>query len=207
MPDNNELDDSSLAYKTLCLLVLLSESRVNTVHRFKADEIVINNVGITITPSELLKHSRQNRKNDVFYYQEYKENKKLCVVSALQAYLIRRKNKVSESDKQLFITNKKPYRPASIDTLRRWIKTTLNKAGIYNFSSHSCRAAATSKAKSMNIDLDLILEKACWANARTFYSHYDKQIKENVMDELFIYKNQNVNLLLIIKNKRKRQHI
>ena len=30
---------------------------------------------ITITPSELLKHSRQNRKNDVFYYQEYKENK------------------------------------------------------------------------------------------------------------------------------------
>jgi len=117
LPDNNELDISSLAYKTLCLLVLLSGSRVNTVHKFKVDEIVINDVGITITPLELLKHSRQNRKNDVFYYQEYKRNKKLCVVSALQAYLDRRIDKVPQSEKQLFITNKKPFKAASIDTL------------------------------------------------------------------------------------------
>jgi len=50
-----------------------SGARVNTVHKFKVDEIVINEVDITITPSELLKHSRQNIKNDVFYYQGYKE--------------------------------------------------------------------------------------------------------------------------------------
>ena len=95
-------------------------------------------------------------------------------------YLDRRKNKVSSSIKQLFITNKKPYRPASIDTLRRWRKTSLNNAGINNFSSHSCRSASTPKAKNLNIDMDVILKKACWANVSTFKKFYDKNICDNV---------------------------
>ena len=196
LPNNNELDITSLSYKTLCLLVLLSGARVNTVYNFRVDEIVINNVGITITPSELLKHSRQNRKNDIFYYRKYEGNEKLCVVSALQAYLISRKDRVPQSEKQLFITNKKPYRSASIDTLRRWIKTTLNKAGIYNFSPHSCRAAATTKAKKLNVDLDLILKKACWTNAKTFHKFYHKQIAEETED--------NFNKIIEKKKKKKK---
>jgi len=111
LENNDELNDYDLTYKTLCLLVLLNGSRINTVHKFKTDEIIINDIGITITPSDLLKHSRQNRKNDIFYYKEYKDNKKLCVVSALKEYLKRRNLKVQDSEKHLFITYKKPLIP------------------------------------------------------------------------------------------------
>jgi len=44
----------------------------------------------------------------------------------------------------------------------------------------------------LNIDLDLILEKACWANVRTFHQYYNKEIGEQTEDHfnkiLEIYK-------------------
>jgi len=132
--------------------------------------MIITNMAITVSPSEVLKHSRQNRKKDTFTYRQF-ENKKLCVVDALNTYLGRRNQRVSHTVTGLFITNKKPFH-----TLRRWVKQTLTKAGIYNFSPHSCRSASTSKASSINIDLEEILKKACWSNAKTFRNHYQKEI-------------------------------
>ena len=48
----------------------------------------------------------------------------------------------------LFITTSKPYRPASKDTLARWIKSVLHDAGIDMtiFTTHATRSASTSKA-------------------------------------------------------------
>ena len=181
MPSYEAITDVDLSCKTLLLLLLLGGQRINTIFNFRVDEMIINNVSVTFAPSSTLKHSRQNRKGDIFEYRSY-QNPKLCVVSALKAYLARRNNRVSNSIKELFITYKKPYRPASIDTLRRWVKNTLNKAGIFNFSAHSCRSAATSKAKLMNVDLEEILRKACWSNVRTFEKHYKKNIVS--MEEL-----------------------
>jgi len=123
LPINSELDDSNLAQKTLCLLLLLSGSRLNTIHKFNISGMIITNVAITVAPTDVLKHSRQNRKRDTFTYRQF-ENKKLCVVDALRTYLARRNPKVSHTVTNLFITNKRPFRPASIDTLRRWVKQT-----------------------------------------------------------------------------------
>ena len=48
----------------------------------------------------------------------------------------------------LFITASKPYRPASKDTLARWIKSVLHDSGIDMtiFTPHSTKLASTSKA-------------------------------------------------------------
>ena len=78
LSENDTLNDISLTEKTLCLLLLLNGTRLNSVFNFKINEIIITDVGITVTPSSLLKHSRQNRKMDVFYYKSFSENKKLC---------------------------------------------------------------------------------------------------------------------------------
>jgi len=51
-----ELDDSSLTQKTLCLLLLLNGSRLNTIHKFNTIDMIITNMAVTVSPSEVLKH-------------------------------------------------------------------------------------------------------------------------------------------------------
>ena len=82
----------------------------------------------------------------------------------------------------MLISLKKPFHAVSDDTVRRWIKDLLQECNIFNFSAHSCRSAATSKAKVLGVDIDLILEKACWKNEGTFRKHYDKLIISNDND-------------------------
>ena len=179
---NDKLSFYELTCKTLCLLLLLNGARINTAFNFQVDEIIANEIGVTITPSNVLKHSTQNRRGDVFKYSAYLENSKLCVVQAMNTYLARRNRLVPKEVTKLFITTKKPYRAASSDTLRRWVKNTLTKAGIFNFSAHSCRSASTSKAMALNIDLEEILRLACWKRESTFFKHYERYIYKSIMD-------------------------
>ena len=79
--------------------------------------------------------------------------------------------------KKLFITFKAPYHEASIDTLRRWIYDLFSGSQLLkNFTPHSCRAAATSKAKLLNVNMEDILKQGCWKNMKTFKNHYEKEI-------------------------------
>ena len=135
-------------------------------------------------PSHILKHSRQGRKIDTFEYRAY-HIKKLCVVDCLKNYLQRRLEKVNDNITQLLITHRKPYKATYIDTIRRWIKELFTSCGLFNFTPHSCRAASTSKADTLNIDLDIILQKACWKNENTFYNYYSKNIMDTSTTNTF----------------------
>ena len=177
-PSNIDLSDKCLFQKLSILLLLLGAQSVNTIFCFHVDEMTINDISITFAPSHVLKHSSKSNKLNVFTYRSYPQDVRLCVVDCLKVYLDRRKPKVPENEKNLFITHKKPYKAATIDTLRRWVKNALEEAGIYNFSAHSCRSASTSKAKNLNIDLEEIMKRACWKNESTFKKHYDKEIIE-----------------------------
>ena len=88
-----------------------------------------------------------------------------------------KRDKVDKLQKRLFITYRKPYHTASIDTLRRWIKETFAQTNLTeNFSPHSCRSTSTTKAFNMCLDIKDILRKACWSNAKTFLQHFKKEI-------------------------------
>ena len=83
---------------------------------------------------------------------------------------------------------RKPYREASIDTIRRWVKELFIQTNIINFTRHSCRAASTSKAKLINVNIDEILHTGCWKNEKNFLIYYyNKEIK-HAPDEVDFYK-------------------
>ena len=89
----------------------------------------------------------------------------------VKEYIHRRNGRVDKERKRLFITYRKPYHTASIDTLRRWIKESFAETNlIENFTPHSCRSASTTKVFNMSLDVVDILRKACWSNAKTFKS-------------------------------------
>ena len=113
------------------------------------------------SPNKLLKHSKPERKLEQFTCRSFPQ-KGLCVVDTLQEYLTHRKLRVNCSIKKLFITLKTPYHEASIDTLRRWIYDLFSGLQLLKkFTPHSYRAAATSKAKKLNVNMEGILKQGC----------------------------------------------
>ena len=86
--------------------------------------------------------------------------------------------------KSLFISQVRPFKPASKDTIARWIKETLSKAGIYTsiFSPHSTRSAASSTAKKGHVPIDATLKTGGWRSMKTFGRFYDKGIVERKDD-------------------------
>ena len=73
----------------------------------------------------------------------------------------------------------KPFKPVSTDTISRWLKNVLEKAGIdiNKYSAHSTRATSTSAAKAANVSVKTIMDAAGWSNAGTFSKFYDKPIR------------------------------
>ena len=75
------------------------------------------------------------------------EDANVCPVKLFKHYINVTKS-LRRSTTFLFITTSKPYRPASKDSLAKWITSVLHDAGIDMtiFTPHSTRSASTSKA-------------------------------------------------------------
>ena len=155
---------------------------MNTVFNFEGNSMFINTECAIFSPNKVLKHSKQGRKLDQFTYRSFPQ-KELCVVDTLQEYLTRRKLRVDCNIKKLFVTLKAPYHEACIDTLRRWYDFFSGSQLLKNFTPHSCRAAATSKAKKLNVNMEDILKRHCWKNMKTFKKH-EKEIIYYAVDDV-----------------------
>ena len=76
------------------------------------------------------------------------------------------------------ISTIKPHKAASQNTISRWVKLILSKAGIdRSFTTHSTRAAALSMAKLKGVPLQTIMRSAGWSNAKTFAKFYEKPLE------------------------------
>ena len=85
--DNNLLSDKLLTQKLLILLLLIGAHRISTVKLFSVSNMVLNEVSVTSTPTEVLKHSRKGTPLlDKSEYRSYTD-KKLCIISCLKEYL------------------------------------------------------------------------------------------------------------------------
>ena len=109
------------------------------------------------------------------------ENANVCPVKLFKQYIDVTKS-LRGSTTCLFITTSKPYRPASKDTLAKWIKSVLHDAGIDMtiFTPHSTRSASTSKAAT-KVPMETVLKTGGWRNMRTFANYYNKQIGNSEM--------------------------
>ena len=133
------------------------------------------------TIDKLLKTTRPGKHLGQIELLSYQPDQNLCVVKHLQAYVDQTSELREEFSDQLLLGYQKPHKPVSTNTIARWIKVVIAKAGIDTdvYKAHSTRAAVTSAAKGKQVPIDTILSAAGWTNENTFSRFYNKPFKDN----------------------------
>ncbi|KAJ8914652.1 hypothetical protein NQ315_017349 [Exocentrus adspersus] len=183
-PPLASLSLEKLTWKLVTLMALTTASRAQTLSKIHANNITEYNDKIEIKISDRVKTSgpRKLQPNLVFPYFTVKPE--LCVASTIKFYLektVANRGNISN----FLITYKKPYRPASSQTISRWIKITLRESGIDTnlFKSHSIRHATTSAAAEGGVSLDVIYKTAGWTEkSTTFAKFYNRPLAPDYCD-------------------------
>ena len=149
-----------LSQKLAKLLAILRGQRAREIlSLIDIRNITMEETCLIIRGGDLLKASNRKFHNRELKFPKYIENTNTCPVTTLKQYLHMTSKNRGEI-KSLFITQVRPFKPASKDTIARWIRETLSKAGIDTsiFSPHSTRSAASSTAKKGHVPIDTILK-------------------------------------------------
>ena len=107
-------------------------------------------------------------------------DKELCPVRCLKFYLKRTNAlRLRHINTRLFICTCEPFGPATLQTISRWVKEIMLKAGINmeNVNKVNFRSASASRAYSMGVSLTTIMNRAGWSRGSTFTRHYLKNIE------------------------------
>ena len=142
-----KLDLKSLTLKLLMLIALVSAQRGQRIHMPDTACMKVTESSYEFSLPEHVKQSRPSLKTPSVILKAYPVNKALCVYSHLTEYL-RRPQSLRGAETKLFRSFVKPHKRVSRDTISRWIRTSMERAGIdiSMFKPHSIRMAATSKA-------------------------------------------------------------
>ena len=105
--------------------------------------------------------------------------------TVLEEYFLRTdeiRRGLNNEENNLLLSFIKPFKRVSRDTISRWLKSVMLKAGINitQFGAYSVRAAAVSKAKVKGVPVGDILQKAGWSNEKTFARFYHKPVLGNI---------------------------
>ena len=99
-------------------------------------------------------------------------------MEVIKEYL-RRTKVFRDGHTQLLLSYLKPHLPISKDTLARWIRDVLHKAGVdTQFGAHSTRSASTSAAASKGLPIDIVLKVVL--KASTFTRFYKREPVTNM---------------------------
>jgi len=169
-----------LTLKLAMLIALTHAARAQTLQFLSIVGIQKLSSKFVVYFDGLLKQSRPSFTLTFIELEAYPPDRRLCVYTVLKEYLNRTKpvRKNSQS-KRLFLSYVKPYSSVSRDTISRWIRTVMARAGVDTsmYKSHSVRAAASSKAKISSVPIGEIMSAAGWSNAGTFSKFYQKAIQ------------------------------
>ena len=96
----------------------------------------------------------------------------------LNEYIRRTKTYRKAGSTQLFISFIAPFDQVTKDTIARWVKLVMARAGIdvNIFTPHSIRGASSSAALRNKVPLQTILDTAGWTRASTFMKYYNKPL-------------------------------
>lgn len=179
MGENSEHSLKDLTLKLCSLLLLITAHRVQTIHLIRLRNICFHDDGCTIYITEKLKQSRPGFHPKPLQLPFYTEDKTLCVVTCLRQYINSTVEFRCESDEtdQLLLCYQQPHGPAAKDTIARWLKTVLIRAGITNFAPHSFRGASSSAMFKSGVAVQDILKVAGWSNVSTFKKFYNKPLE------------------------------
>lgn len=182
---HSEISLEKLTKKVTILLALCTAHRAQTFSLIKINNIRIGVDSIKINISDIIKTSGANRAQPLLILPFFRENEDICPATAITDYLCRTERLRTDTLNNLLLTFKPPHRPASSQTVSRWVKQVLAESGVdvATFSAHSTRHAATSAAKSAGVSLDVIRKTAGWTSTSgTFAKFYDRPL---VNDDIF----------------------
>lgn len=176
----HKTDLQQLTFKVVALVLLVSGQRIQTLNLLDLKNMRIGTSSIRFTIPGLLKQTRPGYKNPEITLKAYAPDRRLCIFTYLNEYLERTKA-LRTDDTALFVTLHKPHRKASKDTLGRWVKTVMTKAGIdiSVFAPHSFRGASTSAAKRGGATTKEIMDNAGWTGDSVFRKYYDRPVHVN----------------------------
>lgn len=109
----------------------------------------------------------------------------LCPVRALKEYIRRTRDLAGPNMVNVFVSPKKPTRPASKNALTCLIKAVITEAHetlkpellpILKVKTLELRAVSTSLAFKFNLSLDAVMEAAQWCCNNVFATHYLKEV-------------------------------
>ena len=165
-----------LSAKLCMLFLLLTAQRCQTLHMVCVSDVNFKTDRLIISTPHLLKQSKPGHHLSNIVLKAYPKKKELCILHVLKQYLGRTESLRGEVH-QLLISTQKPHRAVSKATISRWVKVLMGKAGIdSHFGAHSTRAATSSSAKRVGAPINVIVNTAGWANAKTFGKFYDKPV-------------------------------
>lgn len=176
----NSLNVEQLTHKLVFLMAITSASRVQTLSKIKIGDINIKEEKIEIRISEKIKTSKPNKSQPLLLFPYFREAPELCVAHTIELYL-EKTSQHRNNYEQLILTHKKPFHPASPQTISRWLKAVLKLGGIDTtvFSGQSTRHASTSAASRKGINIDLIRHTAGWTkSSNTFFKFYNRPLIE-----------------------------
>ena len=183
-PANDSLNLKELTKKTCALLMLISAQRAQTLNLIRTTGIEFEENNCTIYVLDKLKQTRPNFHLEPIVVTKNDKDKQVCVFSCLKDYLQRtEKLRLGFTDK-LFICYRAPHREASIDTICRWSKDVLSKAGIDNFTAKSYRSASSSDMMTKGVNLKTIMKTAGWSRESTFRKFYCKSVNVESDDQI-----------------------
>ena len=172
LPQNKHLSIPLLGKKTVTLIMLATARRqvdiaaLSLLHmRQLSDKILLN-----------IPHACKTYKCAFFMNQmitlEKFDDSKVCAVRALKKYLS--KTRKLRNSQTIFITQNPPYKGATSQTLRRWIRDSLTAAGVDMriFNPYSTHAVAASKEAFTSGPLKAAMDKGQWRSENSFYCHY-----------------------------------
>lgn len=178
---NEELCLRKLSQKLIALLALVTAHRMQTFSVINIRDIYKKDDHVEIKIPAKIKTSGRNRLQPVLMLPFFADKPELCAANTLLCYLQRTESLRSSNMQQLFLTYKKPYKPATKATLSRWLKTILQESGIdtKQFKPHSSRHASTSTAYRNGISIDVIRTTAGWTNrSQVFAEFYNRPIAD-----------------------------
>lgn len=152
-----------LSFKFAILLLLVTGQRGQTtltVHMSHLRYMTTGKDSYTFIIADHLTQSKPRMPNPLVKVVSY-EDASICVDTTMRKYR-KRTSSLRSNQSQLLISYTKPYKGISRDTLSRWVRHTMDQAGIdvSKCSPHSTRAASVLAASTASVNLDAILKTA-----------------------------------------------
>ena len=171
------------------LIAIASGQRCSSIHALSVEPGLLRweNSGVRLFPSASFLAKNQTESSgqiEIFLpvissHSVITEDKVWCPVRALKWYLERTRD--FRSSNSLFITTTAPHRPASKDSVSRWIISAIKSAGADALvtgpiRAHDTRSVSTSWALFNGVSVEKIQKAALWSNPNSFISCYLKDV-------------------------------